>query len=170
MHSNILKSGYSSSTDVVLDITKLLLIILYQLISHEIILSIITLIMSIVILIHFIIIQPYSSEFTIKLYLILYIYFCWSCIICIISIFLRNSQFKSGIVLLMLGYPFLLIILYLKESEYYIEKLLSFILYNKNNEYSTLLNIELFLKLEDSLNAFLCKEFRKFKNITFTTC
>ena len=150
-NSNILKSGYSSSTDVVLDITKLLLIILYQLISHEIILSIITLIMSIVILIHFIIIQPYSSEFTIKLYLILYIYFCWSCIICIISIFLRNSQFKSGIVLLMLGYPFLLIILYLKESEYYIEKLLSFILYNKNNEYSTLLNIELFLKLEDSL-------------------
>ena len=40
-------------------------------------------------------------------------------------------------------------ILYL--IEYYIEKLLSFILYNKNNEYSTLLNIELFLKLEDSL-------------------
>ena len=35
-NSNILKSGYSSSTDVVLDITKLLLIILYQLISHEI--------------------------------------------------------------------------------------------------------------------------------------
>jgi hypothetical protein len=44
-----------------------------------------------------------------------------------------------------------MIIFYLKESEYYIEKLLFFILGNKNNEYNTLLNIDFFLKLEDSL-------------------
>ena len=151
-NSNILKSGYSSSTNVVLDIVKLLLIILYQFISHEIVLSIITLILSIIILIHFIIIQPYSTEFTMKLYLILYIYFCWSCIICIISIFLRNSKFKSGIVLLMLGYPFILVLLYLKGDDYTIEKLLFSILYSKNNEYNIIINIEYFLKLSDNLS------------------
>ena len=148
---NILKSGYTSSTNIILDITKLLLIIIYQFISNEIVLSIITLILSIIILIHFLIIQPYSNEFTMKLYSVLYIYFCWSCIICLISIFLRNSRFKSGIILLMLGYPLLLILLYLNKDEFSVEKLLSFIFVDKNNEYNTLLNIEYFLKLEDSL-------------------
>ena len=150
-NSNILKSGYTSSTNIILDITKLLLVIVYQFISNEIILSIITLILSIIILIHFLITQPYSHEFTMKLYSILYINFCWSCIICIISIFLRNSKFKSGIVLLILGYPLISILLCLKGGDFSAEKLLSFILYYKNNEYYTLLNIEYFLKLEDSL-------------------
>ena len=150
-NSNILKSGYSSLTDIVLDIIKILLVIIYQFISNEIALAIITLTLSVIILVHFMISQPYSNEFTMKLYLILYLFFCWSCIICLISIFLRNSEFKSGLVLLMLGYPFIMIIFYLKESEYYIEKLLFFILAHNNNEYNALLNIEFFLKLEDSL-------------------
>ena len=91
---NILKSGYTSSTNIILDIAKLLLIIIYQFISNEIVLSIITLVLSIIILIHFLIIQPYSNEFTMKLFSILYLYFCWSCIICIISIFLRIQNLK----------------------------------------------------------------------------
>ena len=150
-NSNILKSGYSSSTDTLLDIVKLILIFLYQFVSNDIALAIITLILSIILLIHFVKIQPFSNEFTMKLYLILYTYFCWSCIICTIEIFLRNSKFKSGVVLLILGYPFVLIIFYLNQGEYYMEKLLSFVLYNINNEYNTLINIENFLKLEDSL-------------------
>ena len=140
-NSNILKSGYSSLTDIVLDIIKILLVIIYQFISNEIELAIITLTLSVIILVHFMISQPYSNEFTMKLYLILYLFFCWSCIICLISIFLRNSEFKSGLVLLMLGYPFIMIIFYLKESEYYIEKLLFIILTHNNNEYNALLNI-----------------------------
>ena len=51
----------------------------------------------------------------------------------------------------MLGYPLLLILLYLNKDEFSVEKLLSFIFVDKNNEYNTLLNIEYFLKLEDSL-------------------
>ena len=151
-NSNILKSGYTSSTEVMLDIAKFLLIIIYQFISNEIALSIISLALSVILLIHFLIIQPYSNNFTMKLYLLLYIFFFWSCCICIISIFLRNSEFKSGIVLLMLGYPFILIVLYIREGEYYIEKVLSYVLYNKNKEYNILLSIEYLLKLEDSLS------------------
>ena len=151
-NSNILKSGYTSSTEVMLDIAKFLLIIIYQFISNEIVLSIISLALSVILLIHFLIIQPYSNNFTMKLYLLLYIFFFWSCCICIISIFLRNSEFKSGIVLLMLGYPFILIVLHIREGEYYIEKVLSYVLYNKNKEYNILLSIEYLLKLEDSLS------------------
>ena len=52
----------------------------------------------------------------------------------------------------MLGYPFILIVLYIKESEYYIEKVLSYVLIYNNKEYNTLLGIEFLLKLEDSLS------------------
>ena len=114
-------------------------------------LAIITLLFSIILLINFLIIQPYSSGFTMKLYLLLYAYFCWSCIICIASILLKNSNFRSGIVLLILGYPLILIIISQKESDFSFDKYFSLYSSNSNGGYNSLLKIEYFLKLEDSL-------------------
>ena len=54
--------------------------------------------------------------------------------------------------LLILGYPFILVLLYLKGDGYTIEKLLFYILYSKNNEYNIIINIEYFLKLSDNLS------------------
>ena len=151
---NKLKSAYNCETEIALDITKLILIIIYQFISgkNQKILAIITLSLSIILLCHFLAKQPYSSAFTMKLYLVLYALFCWSCIMCLISIFLKNSKFQSGVVLLLLGYPFILIIIYLISWDYSIDKLLSFVMVKMNNKYKSLLKIEYFLKLEDSLS------------------
>ena len=148
---NKLKSGYTSSNEVILDFFKLILVIIYQLISHKMILAIATLLFSIILLIHFLVMQPYSSEFTMKLYLSLYSLFCWSCVICNGSILLQNSNFRSGIVLLILGYPLLLIIINLQEWEFSIDKYFSLYLSNSRGGYNSLLEIEYFLKLEDSL-------------------
>ncbi len=56
---NKLKAAYSSSNEFILDFIKLLLIILYQFISHQMALAIITLLISIIILINFLVIKPY---------------------------------------------------------------------------------------------------------------
>ena len=148
---NKLKAAYSSSNEFILDFIKLLLIILYQFISHQMALAIITLLISIIILINFLVIKPYSSEFTMKLYLSLYSLFCWSCVLCIISIFLKNSNFKSGIILLMLGYPLILIMIYFTELDFSMEKFFPFFSLKTRSGYKSLLNIEFFIKLVDSL-------------------
>ena len=88
-------------------------------------LAIITLLFSIILLIHFLITQPYSSGFTMKLYLTLYAFFCWSCIICIASILLKNSNFRSGLILLILGYPIVLIMIYQIEWDFSFDKYFS---------------------------------------------
>ena len=149
--SNKFKSGYSSSNQILYDITKLILIIIYKFISHQMALAIITLLFSIILLIHFLITQPYSSGFTMKLYLTLYSFFSWSCIICIASILLKNSNFRSGIVLLILGYPIILIIIYQTEWDFSFDKYFSLYSSEIKDGYNNLLEIEYFLKLEDSL-------------------
>jgi len=151
VHPHKLKSGYSSSNQILYDLTKLMLIIVYQFISHQMALAIITLLFSIILLIHFLITQPYSSGFTMKLYLTLYAFFCWSCIICIASILLKNSNFRSGIILLILGYPLILIIVYQIEWDYSFEKYFSLYSSDFRDGYNSILDIENFLKLEDSL-------------------
>ena len=149
-NTNKLKAAYSCSTDVILDIIKLILVILYNFKNNKIVLSIITTILSIIIFVRFLKIQPYSNGFTMKLYFILYSLFCWSCIICFIRIFINNAKFNSGIILLLLGYPLLLIIIHLKGDGYILEKLFSFLFMYNHNKYSSLLNIEYYLKFEDS--------------------
>ena len=148
-----LKSAYTSSTDIAFDITKLILITIHQFISdkNKKTLAIITLVLSIILLYQFITIQPYSNSFVIKFYLVLYTFFCWSCVICIISIFIKNSKFKNGVFLLFLGYPFLIIIIYIINMDYSLDKLLSFLTVKINSEYNSLLQIEQFLKLENIL-------------------
>ena len=151
INSNKLKSGYSSANAILYDLTKLILIIIYHFISHQMALAIITLLFSIILLINFLRTQPYSNGFTMKLYLILYTFFCWSCIICIASILLKNSNFRSGIVLLILGYPLIIIIVYVKDWDFSFDKYFSLYSSDFRNGYNSLLEIEYFLKLEDSL-------------------
>ena len=151
VQSHKFKSGYSSSNQILYDLTKLILIIIYKFISHQMALAIITLLFSIILLIHFLITQPYSNGFTMELYFILYSFFCWSCIICIASILLKNSNFRSGIVLLILGYPIILIIIYQTEWDFSFDKYFSLYSSEIKDGYNNLLEIEYFLKLEDSL-------------------
>ena len=137
-----LKSGYSSSNQILYDLTKLILILVYQLISHQMALAIITLLFSIILLTNFLLNPPYSSGFTMKLFLLLYSFFCWSCIICISSILLKNSNFRSGIVLLILGYPIIIIIIYHIEWDFSFEKYFSLYSSYLKDGYNNLLEIE----------------------------
>ena len=66
VNSNKLKSGYSSANEVLYDLTKLILIMIYQFIPHPMALAIITLLFSIILLINFWRTQPYSNGFTIN--------------------------------------------------------------------------------------------------------
>ena len=151
-NSSKLKSAYSCSTDILLDLTKLLLVILYQFVEEPMWLAVATLFLSLILLVHFSLTKPYSNEFTKNLYLILYTFFFWTCAICIIASFLKNSKFKSGIVLVLLGYILIFIIIFLKSVEYSLDKLISFIFYGDSNEHNEILKIEYFLKLENGLN------------------
>ena len=151
-NSNKLKSAYSCSDDILLDLTKLLLIILYQFVKDPMPLAIATLFLSLILLVHFLKIKPYSNEFTKNLYLILYTAFFWTCSICIIASFLKNSKFKSSIVLVLLGYIFILFIIFFNGVEYSLDKLISFIFPTDISEYNSILKIEYFLKLEKGLN------------------
>lgn len=80
-------------------------------------LAIITLFISVILLFYFLFKRPYSNGFKMKLFLILYTFFCWTCFLCIGGLLLKNSNFKSGIILLILGYPIILIGIALKDSE-----------------------------------------------------
>ena len=158
VNSNKFKSGYSSSTEVFLDIIILILIIIYQFIPHQMALAIITLLLSIIILIHFLVNQPYSSGFTMKLYLILFALLCWSCVICIVCVLLKNSKFKSGIVLLILGYPLIIAVIYLTDWEFYADIFFNFNYINNNNN---ILKIEYFLRLEENFDSIIkTKEYK----------
>ena len=52
-NSNKLKSAYSCSSDILLDLTKLILIILYQFVEDAMSLAIATLFLSLILLVHF---------------------------------------------------------------------------------------------------------------------
>ena len=146
------KSGYTSSSEVLLDLTQLILVIFYQFITNQILLALISLILSIIILIYFLIIQPYSNIFTMKLYTSLYALNFWSCIICIFSIILKNSKFRSGILLLILGYPLILIIIFFNFNEFSIENFFSLFISKTRGGYNSLLEIKNFMRLENSLD------------------
>ena len=109
VNNDKLKAAYTSSTEVLLEITKFILIILFQFLKNELSLSIITFFISLILLVNFVYKEPFSNGFTMKLYLLLYLLFFWSNTICIISILLKKTKFEGGVLLLILGYPLIII-------------------------------------------------------------
>ena len=146
-----LKSAYTSSTQVLLEIIKLILIILYQFIKNEMILSIITFILSLILLIDFFNKQPFSNGLTMKLYWILYLIFFWSCTICLLGILLKNSKFEGGVILLLIGYPIIILSMSTNHWVYDYDKIFKYSLNKNKDGYTALLEIEFFIKLEESL-------------------
>ena len=145
------KAAYTSSTEVLLEISKFLLIILYQFIKKEIPLAIITFILSLLLFIHFLNKQPFSNGFTMKVYFTLYLLFFWSSSICILAVLLRNSKFEGGILLLLIGYPFIIISVSIKEWDFSFDKIFEYLESKEKDGYKALLEIEYFLKMEEGL-------------------
>ena len=145
------KAAYTFSTEVVLSMTKLILTFLYQFFINEMALSIITFIISLIIFIDFLDKQPFSNGLTMKLYFGLYLLFFWSSTICIIALLLRNSKFEGGILLLIVGYPLIIISVLTTEWEFSFDKIFQFLISKEKDSYKALLEIEYFLKMEDSL-------------------
>ena len=152
INPNQLKSGYSSSPGILLDLTELLLTIFYQFISVPSLLVLISLLLSIIIFFHFLLVQPYSNIFTMKLYTSLYALNFWSCIICLFSIIFKNSNLRRGILLLLLGYPLMLTIIFFKYDDFSKGKFFSLYIAKIRGGYDSLLEIEYFLKLETTLD------------------
>ena len=146
-----LKAAFTSSTEVLLVLMKLLLVILYQFVKHQMVLAIITFLIAVFLLFDFIGKQPYIKNTIIKLYLILYLLFAWTGFTCIVSLLLKDSKFEGGILLLLLGYPFIILAVLTREMKYTINKVFEYVGDKHKDGYKVLMEIEYFLKLEDSL-------------------
>ena len=145
------RAAYTSSTKVVLDIAKLILVLLYQFVKNETALGIITLIISLLLLFHFIGTQPFSSGFTMKIHTALYLFFVWSSSLCLISIFLEKSQFEGGIILYIIGFPIIIFAVFFKDWDFALDKIFEFATLSDPEGYKKLLQIEYFLRLEENL-------------------
>ena len=150
MHDK-LKACFTSSTEVLLIITKLLLVIIYQFIKHKMAICIITLIISLFIFFDYYELQPFSNINLNKTYFTLYLLFLWTCLICFIGLVLKNSKFEGAILVLLLGYPFIILAVVIRDIDFTFEKIYEYITDKYKNGYKKLLEIEFFLKLEESL-------------------
>ena len=150
IHGKI-RAAYTSSTEVLLVIAKFILVVAYQFITNDLALAIITIIISVFLLFDFLAKQPFINDSITKLYFILYLLFVWSSVICIIAYLLKKTDFEAGILLLILGYPLIIITVVSKNLEYSMERVFEYVGNKYKDGYSVLMEIEYFLKLEDSL-------------------
>ena len=148
---NKLKATFTSSTDVLLLLTQILLVIIYQFLKHQITLSIITLIISFFIFYDFYEKQPFTNITLNKTYYTLYVIFLWTSLICFLSLLLKNTKFEGAVLLLLLSYPFIILIVVTGELEFTLEKIFEFNQDKYKNGYKNLKHIEYFLRLEESL-------------------
>ena len=146
-----LKAAFTSSTEVKLVLMKLALVILYQFIKHQMALALITFIIALFLLFDFLGKKPFIKNTIIKLYFILYLLFAWTGFTCIISLLLKDSKFEGGVLLLLLGYPFIILAITTREMEFTVDRVFEYVGDKYKDGYKVLLEIEYFLKLEDSL-------------------
>ena len=146
-----LKAAFTSSCEVKLVLMKVVLVILYQFVKHQMVLAIITFLIAVFLLFDFIGKQPYIKNTIVKLYLILYLLFAWTGFTCIVSLLLKDTKFEGGILLLLLGYPFIILAVITREMKYTINKVFEYVGDKHKDGYKVLMEIEYFLKLEDSL-------------------
>ena len=150
IHGKI-RAAFTSSTEVKLVLCKFFLVLVYQFIRHELALSLITFVISVFLLFDFLGKQPFINNSIIKLYYTLYLLFVWSGFICVVSYILKDTEFEGGILLLLLGYPFIILTIITKDLEYSMERVFEYVGDKYKDGYKVLMEIEYFLKLEDSL-------------------
>ena len=146
-----LRAAFTSSTEVHLVLMKIVLVLIYQFIKHEMALALITFCIGIFLLFDFLGKMPFIKNSINKLYLILYLLFVWTGFICIIALLLKNTKFEGGILLLLLGYPFTILAIVTREMEFTIDRVFEYVGDKYKDGYKVLMEIEYFLKLEDSL-------------------
>ena len=150
IHGKI-RAAYTSSTEVLLVFSKFVSVVVYQFITNQLALAIITLVLSVFLLFDFLAKQPFINDSITKLYFILYLLYVWSSVICFVAYLLKNTQFEAAILLLILGYPFIIMTVVSKNFEYSMERVFEYVGNKYKDGYSVLMEIEYFLKLEDSL-------------------
>ena len=150
IHGKI-RAAYTSSTEVLLVIVKFGLVVVFEFVHNELALAIITIIVSVFLLFDFLAKQPFINDSITKLYYILYLIFVWSSVITIVAYLLKNTEFEAGILLLILGYPFIVLSITSKNFEYSMERVFEYVGSKYKDGYGVLMEIEYFLKLEDSL-------------------
>ena len=146
-----LKAAFTSSTEVLLILVKLILVIIYKFITNSIILSIVNLLLSTFIFFDYYGKQPFINRYLNKVYLAMYLLFLWTNFICFFSLILKNTKFEGAVLLLLLGYPFLILLIIIREIEFTFGKIFEFDEDKYKNGYKNLIRIEYFLKLEESL-------------------
>ena len=150
IHGKI-RAAYTSSTEVLLVFAKFICVVAYQFITNQLALAIITTILSVFLLFDFLAKQPFINDSITKLYFILYLLFVWSSVICFVAYLLKNTDFEAGILLLILGYPFIILTVISKNLEYSMERVFEYVGNKYKDGYTVLMEIEYFLKLEDCL-------------------
>ena len=146
-----LRAAFTSSTEVKLVLIKFALVIIYQFIKHEMALALITFFVGIFLLFDFLSKRPFINNLLNKLYFILYLLFVWTGFICITSLLLKDSDFEGGVLLLLLGYPFTIFAIVSREMDFTVERVFEYVGNKYKDGYQVLMEIEYFLKLEDTL-------------------
>ena len=146
-----LKAAFTSSTEENLVLMKIVLVIIYQFIKHELALALITFCIGIFLFFDFLSKMPFIKNSINKLYFILYLLFVWTGFTCIISLLLKDSKFEGGVLLLLLGYPFTILAVVSREMEFTVDRVFEYVGDKHKDGYKVLMEIEYFLKLEDSL-------------------
>ncbi len=146
-----LKAAFTSSTEVKLVLMKIALVIIYQFIKHELALALITFCIGIFLLFDFLSKMPFIKNSINKLYFILYLLFVWTGFTCIVSLLLKDTKFEGGVMLLLLGYPFTILAIVTREMEFTVDRVFEYVGDKHKDGYKVLMEIEYFLKLEDSL-------------------
>ena len=146
-----LKAAFTSSTEVILVLMKFVLVVIYQFLKHEMAVALITFCIGVFLLFNFISKMPFIKNSINKLYFILYLLFVWTGFTCIISLLLKDSRFEGGVLLLLLGYPFTILAVVTKEMEFTVDRVFKYVGDKYKDGYKVLMEIEYFLKLEDSL-------------------
>ena len=146
-----LKAAFTSSTEVKLVLIKFALVVIYQFIKHEMALALITFFVGIFLLFDFLDKKPFINNTLNKLYFILYLLFVWTGFTCIISLLLKDSDFEGGVLLLLLGYPFTVFAVATREMDFTVDRVFEYVGNKYKDGYQVLMEIEYFLKLEDTL-------------------
>ena len=145
IHGKI-RAAYTSSTEVLLVIVKFAMVVVYHFITNELALALITIIVSVFLIFDFLAKQPFINDSITKLYFILYLLFVWSSVITMIAYLLKNTEFEAGILLLILGYPFIILTVVSKNLEYSMERVFEYVGNKYKDGYTVLMEIEYFLK------------------------
>ena len=144
----------SSATTISFFYAKIILVLIFETIKNKMMLCFISLCVSLYLTYVYNMYQPYHNQFINKLNIALYYMLFWSNFVLLFANLLHKSAYEGGILLILIGYPIIVIGTFYRDHSFFLSQLLI-----KDNvtkqPYLLLKKIKLFLSLVDHSDIFL---------------